>query len=776
MPLVELNPEDADTQGLEELSTRLIGVTERFCNRVVGRELDDNNFHINHGQYSKEFEDCVKMLPVLDELAELLSSQVDMVNVKSICTRCVGLEGNAGLENVRQGLVDLHKAVRFYHDDFLCNKYVGACAKKPLQTNAARDMDDVPDVTCQPTRKLTKVLKKEKIALERIPQNMAIILQKLTVLANIVENHIQLQSPDPSLANLSMHLSAATTPMEFKATNDEKKVFAIAQYVLNSLHLRRAHKVVPNRGQICDAKNVMIWTPIIHDHVSTGVYRNGLDEATEKDGMSLAAYVEMVLSPNPPDGMQACPDEIAVFMPWNSAEKVAKFICRQADSRFPHDDPNPHLIAFTNGVLNTLTATFHPHGGSNECADAAQVNPLEVTDKDLEMLRRMAEAHNKKIGTRASVGAYLDHGTNSQPCMFVPSCYDPEWLEMTMDELEDECSSLKTMLVHQGIPNDPVIEGEEEKRNDVRFWIYALIARAMIMFGDRFDRWQIALFFLGCAGTGKSTILDMIRKFFPPHVVKALEDEGEGTFGLMSFVRGLVRVILGSEIPTTMPMSQIAKCISHEPVSVAIKFGDPVYVNPWIAEFIFAGNGFPSKGNTAGRMSRRYVIIPFNRPVANQQSGLEKHIQENLGAYITLCVRAYNIIGRKHGAEDFFNAAPQFFRDQARKQFVQSNSLALYLSSSDFTYGAQYKTPWPIIEQAAKEYASLSGPGGRVEMVENLKEMSRINVCNSLNLKLSERPEAGYYAPTSRDYNCIWVKGIALTSSLQDQSAAAADS
>uniref|UniRef100_UPI00262C75C2 hypothetical protein n=1 Tax=Asticcacaulis sp. TaxID=1872648 RepID=UPI00262C75C2 len=177
----------------------------------------------------------------------------------------------------------------------------------------------------------------------------------------------------------------------------------------------------------------------------------------------------------------------------------------------------------------------------------------------------------------------------------------------------------------------------------------------------------------------------------------------------------------------------------------------------------------PSKGNEAGRMSRRFVIVPFNNPVTTQQSNLAKHIEQNLAAYIALCARAYNILGRKYGSSDLFRSAPSFFREQACGQFIQSNSLALFMNSSAFVRGEQYATPWTLIEEAAKTEAGFTGAK---EMTNNLRDVyGRQNICNALGLTLSKGPETRFDKLTQTEYCCFWVEGIALKSVL-DKAAA----
>ena len=209
-----------------------------------------------------------------------------------------------------------------------------------------------------------------------------------------------------------------------------------------------------------------------------------------------------------------------------------------------------------------------------------------------------------------------------------------------------------------------------------------------------------------------------------------------------------------------MPMSQFTRWISHEAVSVPIKHGGAMPIPTWGPEFVFAGNFFPQQGNTGGRRSRRYVIVPFNKPVTNQKSDIEVHIQQNLAAYITLCVRAYYMISRKYGKSDFFRTAPPFFSAQARSQYVQSNLLALYLSSPEFTFGPQYETPLPVIVKAAKEHARQSGQAAMADMRNQLITTNLTSICTALGLSLSDESKNTVWEDDGREYSGRCVRGI----------------
>lgn len=746
-----------DFNGLADAINR---ATDDFCRRVVGAQTIPN-FAIDREQHHREFETCVDILRIIDMMAASLETSGSLSSIEAKCRQIVGVDGTEGLEKVRDKLVDLCKAITNYHDNFLCHTFVRACPPQPLNVGTSIVAEMIPDINSEvkPTKKMQELAAQHNVAMESISRNITITVSQLTKLFTIMNSYISFSTPEADLKPLSLHLSATPIHFNLAVTPEAKKIHTVAEYIFNIIAMRGLHRYVPDPKKSWSPEDVEVWAPIIDQNISTGVYQ---------PLCSLPALVDQLISANPGKGMQPCDPSIAALLPGTFRGPLLNYMANITDARFPQDDPNPHLIAFTNGTFNILTCTFRPNGGSTEAMVMRAINPDDVSDGDMPFFEQEAEIHNKKVDSTASIEEHLKSSANLQPCKFVPIFFDPTMLELSLAELEESAHSFKVMLSDQDIPNDPVVEGQESKRNDVRNWIYALIGRAMIMVKERHDRWQLALFFLGCAGTGKSTIVNAIAKFFPTHTVKSLEDEGETTFALMTFVKSFTRLITGTEIPTNLPMSQIAKAISHEAISVAIKHGGAVQVDPWVAEFIFAGNVFPQNGNAAGRMSRRFVVVPMNNPIDNMQSNLEKHIEQNLPAYILLCARAYKELGSKYGADDFFTVAPHFFRAQAKGQFVQSNSLASFMNSSAFVHGPQYETPWLVIEAAAKADAG-NNSAANAELRKHFRdEISIINICKSLDLTLTKQKIRKVDLATGTEYYCRWVKGIALASNLRN--------
>ena len=73
----------------------------------------------------------------------------------------------------------------------------------------------------------------------------------------------------------------------------------------------------------------------------------------------------------------------------------------------------------------------------------------------------------------------------------------------------------------------------QEFSPEVCRWLYVFIGRLFFNLGE-LDNWQVALFLEGVAGSGKSTITKLVKKFYETCDVGVLSNNIEKTFGLSS--------------------------------------------------------------------------------------------------------------------------------------------------------------------------------------------------------------------------------------------------
>ena len=134
---------------------------------------------------------------------------------------------------------------------------------------------------------------------------------------------------------------------------------------------------------------------------------------------------------------------------------------------------------------------------------------------------------------------------------------------------------------------------------------------------------QVMPYIIGRGGTGKSTLVDMVRYLYTdgekretPGVVGTLNVNPEDSFPLMSLVN--CHVVIGSEIydKFTLEMGLLLNMITGETVSIQIKNKAAIPDFVWDKPMAFAGNThfFRSGNNSEGQLSRRFGIVEFKKP------------------------------------------------------------------------------------------------------------------------------------------------------------------
>ena len=125
------------------------------------------------------------------------------------------------------------------------------------------------------------------------------------------------------------------------------------------------------------------------------------------------------------------------------------------------------------------------------------------------------------------------------------------------------------------------------------------------------DSWEICLFLLGYAGTGKSSVLKLVRELFELQDVGVLSNNLEQQWALSSLHDKYV--VLGYEIKQNFKWEQaeFQSCVTGEEVSVAVKF-KTAFVCKWMPHILMAGNEMVTTWrDNGGSLARRLLLLKF---------------------------------------------------------------------------------------------------------------------------------------------------------------------
>uniref|UniRef100_A0A6C0B082 SF3 helicase domain-containing protein n=1 Tax=viral metagenome TaxID=1070528 RepID=A0A6C0B082_9ZZZZ len=219
-------------------------------------------------------------------------------------------------------------------------------------------------------------------------------------------------------------------------------------------------------------------------------------------------------------------------------------------------------------------------------------------------------------------------------------------------------------------------------------WVYVFIGRLFFELGE-LDNWQVALFLEGVAGSGKSTITKIVKKFYETCDVGVLSNNIEKTFGLSSLKDKLLFLAPEIKGDFRLEQSEFQLLIEGGDMQLPVKHRESHYME-WKIPGLFAGNEPPNYTDNSGSISRRLVVAKFNKKVYNKDPDLDYKLNKELPAIMKKAACAYLSAVNKYRGQDFWTSLPEYFRDTQRDMAQNTHSLEHFLSSGKVTIGSEY--------------------------------------------------------------------------------------
>lgn len=250
---------------------------------------------------------------------------------------------------------------------------------------------------------------------------------------------------------------------------------------------------------------------------------------------------------------------------------------------------------------------------------------------------------------------------------------------------------------------------EEEDYNEIYHILFALLGRLFFEVGD-LDDWQVVLFFKGVAGTGKGTVIKIIKSFFDKCDVGVISNNGEPTFGLQGLYDK--KLAVAPEVKGNMNIDQATfqSMVSGESVSVAIKNQTSLSVK-WTVPIILAGNELPNMTDNGGSLQRRLVIPNFKKKVLakDSEADLEKQLILESPLFLQKAVKAYLDMVNKVGNKGFWSFSPQYFKKQKIELAELTNPFYSFLDSERIIFGQNYYMTNTEVRELFKQHCLSPG-------------------------------------------------------------------
>lgn len=215
-------------------------------------------------------------------------------------------------------------------------------------------------------------------------------------------------------------------------------------------------------------------------------------------------------------------------------------------------------------------------------------------------------------------------------------------------------------------------------------WLKGLLGR--MFFENGYDNWGVALLLAGIAGAGKSLIANHLKNCFEAANVSMMPDNIESVFGFSFVTKSGKLIIIAPEVTQkmTLPMSTFLAHITRDPITAAVKNGDPVSTDG-DQPMLLVGNKLPSKWiDTGGQMTRRIAVFNFAKTmVGNANTRIPELLKLEQAAFIVKAAAAYKLIVRHVGHRDIHapGVLPKRFTDSMAKARLQLNPLVGFFMS-----------------------------------------------------------------------------------------------
>jgi hypothetical protein len=173
------------------------------------------------------------------------------------------------------------------------------------------------------------------------------------------------------------------------------------------------------------------------------------------------------------------------------------FMCTTLDIQFQDIVPDRHLFSFNNGLL--------------VCKPPSSRN----TDGDLYGPPRQRRRMDSRAAPRFIPYDRLPHHFSKHTSSkFFDMPFDPAWIVADLDSGDGPMGHLPQEVMDIPTPYLDKILTDQDMDADTRAFVYCFMGRMIFEVGE-YDNWQCMPYYMGAAGTGKSTLIgDVVIKFY----------------------------------------------------------------------------------------------------------------------------------------------------------------------------------------------------------------------------------------------------------------------
>ena len=242
-----------------------------------------------------------------------------------------------------------------------------------------------------------------------------------------------------------------------------------------------------------------------------------------------------------------------------------------------------------------------------------------------------------------------------------------------------------------------------------RFWMYALCGRLLHNVGD-LDDWQVSLFIRGVAGSGKSSILNVMKLIYEADDIGQLMSDGQKDFSDEHLYDKNIVMAPDIDKRCNMSATRVNSMISGETLSVNRKHKTALNIR-WTAPMVIASNSQPPWDDVAGNLTRRFVIMKFNNSIRHTDTQMSFKLKKETPLLLIKMAKAYLEAVQLCGSRALWekDVLPDMCHQSKKEYLVSNNPLSAFLESNYIEYNEIFETDGQTFRRALLSYMRENG-------------------------------------------------------------------
>ena len=253
--------------------------------------------------------------------------------------------------------------------------------------------------------------------------------------------------------------------------------------------------------------------------------------------------------------------------------------------------------------------------------------------------------------------------------------------------ITDKCENFKNIMSYQEWPED------------VQRWLCILIGRMLYSVGEK-DSWQTAPYLLGQSGSGKSTIINIVKKFYDYEDIGILSNN-VGNFDFSTIYDKYLFIAPELNSNFNIEPADFQTLISGE--DMAIKSKTNIKNVTWSVHGIFCGNEIRKFSDT--QFSKRLFMFLFTKKLEDNfiDTKLSLKLEKEIGHILHACNRLYLDMVERCDSLSVWDVCPQYFKNQLKPD-ENIDALTSFLQSNEVIIDSDLYVPESILIEAFNEY------------------------------------------------------------------------